>query len=117
MPGYYQLVEASDGNTCFQLRAGNHEVIFISRIFRSRQAALEGVAWMRLHGAERFRFHRHTSSEGSPYFKLVDDDGQEVGRSALYASRSGVDAGIASVCRNCTVTIFRGLIRRTSLVD
>lgn len=115
MKGYYQLVEAANGEAMFLLRAGNHESILRSRIFRSRQAAIEGAAWLREHGAERARYLRRDSADGRPYFTILGPDGQELARSEPYASRSGVDTGIASVQRNCASREFRGLVRLTSL--
>ena len=99
----------------FLLRAGNHEAILRSRVFRSRQAAVEGVTWLREVGHDRTRFIRCEGADGRPCFAILGADGQELAHSEPYASRSGVDTGIASVMRNCGAQEFRGLVRRMTL--
>ena len=46
--GYYQLVEGHQGGFMFTLRAGNHETILESRVYWSRQAALDAVEAVRM---------------------------------------------------------------------
>jgi uncharacterized protein YegP (UPF0339 family) len=53
--GCYQLVEGHPGGFMSTLRAGNHETILESRVFWSRQAALDAVDALRLHHARRSR--------------------------------------------------------------
>lgn len=113
--GYYQLIEAANGEAMFLLRAGNHEAILRSRVFRNRQAAVEGVVWLREVGNDRNRFLRRESADGRPCFAILGTDGQELAHSEPYAGRSGVDTGIASVMRNCGTQEFRGLVRWMTL--
>lgn len=115
MKGYYQLIEAANGEAMFLLRAGNHGAILRSRVFRNRQAAVDGVAWLRQVGHDRARFLRCEGADGKPYFAILGADGQELAHSEPYAGRSGMDTGIASVMRNCAAQEFRGLVRLTTL--
>ena len=110
--GYYQLIEGHQGGFMFTLRAGNHETILESRVYWSRQAALDAVDAVRRHAADTTRYLRHQTPEGSHYFELIDGDGRMLGRSSGCATRAGLAAGIASVQRNAAATAFRGLVRR-----
>jgi uncharacterized protein YegP (UPF0339 family) len=111
--GYYQLIEGHQGGFMFTLRAGNHETILESRVYWSRQAALDAVAEVRVHAQEAGRFVRLEGADGSHYFELRDAEGRVLGRSVGCASRAGLAAGIASVQRNAPALAFRGLVRRT----
>jgi hypothetical protein len=113
MNGYYQLVEGHEGGFMFTLRAGNHETILESRVYWSRQAALDAVAALRQCSQEPERYRRLVAQDGSHYFELLDPQGKVLGRSAGCASRSALAAGIASVQRNAPAQTFRGLVRRS----
>ena len=101
MKGYYQFVEGHDSGFMFTLRAGNHETIFESRVFWSRQATLDAVAKARL-----------CSQDPQCYV----EDGRTLGRSCGCNSRSALAAGMASVRRNAPSETFRGLVRRALVV-
>lgn len=96
----------------FALRAGNHETILESRVFWSRQAALDAVAEVRTCSQDPSCYARRESAEGSHYFELLDVQGKLLGRSSGCTTRAGLSAGIASVQRNGPAQTFRGLVRR-----
>ncbi len=114
--GYWQLVEGHEGGFMFTLRAGNHETILESRVFWSRQAALDGVARVRQLAQDGSAFARHESPEGMHWFELLDAAGAVLARSVGCGTRAGVVNGIASVRRNAPSQAFRGLVRRSLLV-
>lgn len=113
MKGYYQLIEGTAGGFMFTLRAGNHETILESRVYWSRQAALDAVEQVRSCSQQASHFARRESPEGLFYFELLDTQGRVLGRSGGCASRSALAAGIASVQRNAPSQAFRGLVRRS----
>jgi uncharacterized protein len=113
--GYFQLIEGHDGGFMFGLRAGNHETILESRLFWSRQAALDGVDQLRAAAADPERFVRCESEPGKYHFELRDTSGRMLARGPACASRASLNAGVASVQRNAPSTTFRGLVRRTLL--
>ena len=112
MKGYYQLIEGHQGDFMFALRAGNHETILESRVYWSRQAALDAVDQVRACSQNPARYIRHESPDGSHHFELVDENGKLLARSSGCGTRSGLMAGIASVQRNAPSPHFRGLVRR-----
>jgi len=111
--GYYQLIEGHQGGFMFTLRAGNHETILESRVYWSRQAALDAVETVRQQAQDAMHFRRREGADGNHYFELLDDKGQVLGRSIGCGTRAGLVAGIASVQRNAASTRFRGLVRRS----
>jgi uncharacterized protein len=112
MNGYYQLIEGHEGGFMFALRAGNHETILESRVYWSRQAALDAVETLRKASQNLNNFIRHESSDGTHYFEVRDGQSQMLARSPGCASKSGLTAGMASVQRNAPSKTFRGLVRR-----
>ncbi len=110
--GYYQLIEGHQGGFMFTLRAGNHETILESRVYWSRQAALDAVAAVRNCSQDTSRYTRREAPDGSLYFELLDDTGRVLARSIGCATRAGVTAGMGSVQRNAPSPHFRGLVRR-----
>jgi uncharacterized protein YegP (UPF0339 family) len=116
MKGYYQFVEGHDSGFMFTLRAGNHETIFESRVFWSRQATLDAVAKARLCSQDPQCYVKCETADGLYYFELHDEDGRTLGRSCGCNSRSALAAGMASVRRNAPSETFRGLVRRALVV-
>ena len=112
MPGYYQLIEGHTGGFMFVLRADNHETILESRLYWSRQAALDAVAAVRECSQHAACYQRRQTDEGMHCFELQDLEGRLLGRGPPRRQRSRLAAGIASVQRNAPSDIFRGLVRR-----
>ncbi len=61
---------------------------------------MNGINSVRTNCRKKGNFDRRKASNGKPYFVLVAANGEVIGRSQMYASSSGVTAGIASVQRN-----------------
>jgi uncharacterized protein YegP (UPF0339 family) len=113
MKGYYQFVEGHGSGFMFTLRAGNHETIFESRVYWSRQAALDAVVTTRICSQDPQRYLKRETPEGQHFFELTDETGRLLGRSTGCSSRSALAAGMASVQRNALSETFRGLVRRS----
>ncbi len=116
MKGYYQFIEGHGGGFMFTLRAGNHETILESRVYWSRQAAMDAITAARACSQEPQCYVKHETPEGQFYFELLDPQGRVLGRSGGCHSRSALAAGMASVQRNAPSETFRGLVRRTLVV-
>jgi uncharacterized protein len=113
MKGYYQLIEGHEGGFMFALRAGNHETVLESRVYWSRQAALDAVEQTRECSQDPEKFTKMEAADGSFFFELQDDNGKLLGRGQSRKSRAALNAGIASVQRNAESESFRGLVRRS----
>jgi uncharacterized protein len=112
MKGYYQLIEGHNGGFMFSLRAGNHETVLESRVFWSRQAAMDAVQTVRDCAQEPENYVKLEAPDGTHFFELRDAAGKLLGRGAPRKTRSALNAGIASVQRNAPAESFRGLVRR-----
>lgn len=109
MTGYFDLTCNDAGHYSFNLRAGNHEVILTSQVYKSKTAALAGIEAVRASSALVGRFERRFAKDDSPYFVLLAANGQIVGRSELYKSAVAMETGIRSVIANGASTFVKGL--------
>lgn len=100
MPGKYVLMLAKNGEFRFNLKAGNSQTILTSETYKAKASALNGIESVRTNGLMEERFERRTAKDGRPYFVLKASNGQEIGRSQMYASTATMENGIASVKKN-----------------
>lgn len=100
MAGYFELKPAAGSQFMFNLKAANHEVILTSESYASKANAEGGIASVQKNAPADDRYQRKTAKDNSPYFVLVGGNGEVIGTSEMYASVSGMEAGIASVKAN-----------------
>ncbi|MBN2846946.1 MAG: YegP family protein [Coriobacteriia bacterium] len=91
---------AKNGEFRFNLKAGNSQTILTSETYKAKASALNGIESVRTNGLMEERFERRTAKDGRPYFVLKASNGQEIGRSQMYASTATMENGIASVKKN-----------------
>ena len=100
MAGYFELTTAAGAQFKFNLKAGNHEIILSSELYKSKQSALGGISSVQKNASDDSRYHRKTAKDSSPYFTLVAGNGEALGRSEMYSSTQAMEGGIASVKAN-----------------
>ena len=100
MSGYFELKAATGGQFTFNLKAGNHEVILTSELYKSKQAAEGGIASVQKNAAADDRYQRKVAKDQSPYFLLLAANGEVIGKSEMYSSAAAMENGVASVKKN-----------------
>jgi uncharacterized protein YegP (UPF0339 family) len=100
MAGCYELKLAKNGQYFFNLLAANGQIILGSEMYKSKSAALNGIASIQKNCEEDGRFERKVSTNGKPFFVLKAKNHQVIGQSQMYESESSRDNGIASVKAN-----------------
>ncbi|MEZ4808952.1 MAG: YegP family protein [Allomuricauda sp.] len=98
--GKFEIKTTSSGQTMFNLKAGNGQVILTSESYTTRAACDNGIESVRTNSQKDERFERKTAKDGSPYFNLKASNGQVIGKSEMYTSTSAMENGIASVKKN-----------------
>ena len=98
--GKFVISTRSNGDSQFNLVAGNGQVILTSQGYSSKSACLNGVESVRTNAADDSRYERNTSANGKPYFVLKASNGQVIGNSQMYESEASRDNGIESVKNN-----------------
>ncbi len=100
MAGTFELKRGESGKFMFNLKAGNGQVILTSQAYQSKSSALTGIASVRRHGVDTACFERKISTAGEPYFLLVANNGETIGKSQMYAGDEALAKGMASVQTN-----------------
>jgi uncharacterized protein YegP (UPF0339 family) len=100
MAGKFELKKAKDGQFMFNLKAANGQVILTSELYKTKASAENGLESVRKNSAREGAFEVKSNSKGEPYFILKATNGQEIGRSEYYSSKSAMENGIESVKKN-----------------
>lgn len=100
MAGCYELKKAKNGEFFFNLLAGNAQNILKSEMYKSKSAALNGIASIQANCGEDSQYECKTSSNGKAYFVVKAKNHQVIGQSQMYESESGCQNGMESVKTN-----------------
>lgn len=99
--GYFKLFKSEKNNQYyFNLRAGNNEIILQSEGYITKAGAENGIDSVKKNAQFDSKFDRLTAKNGQFYFNLTAGNGQVIGTSEMYVSKSGMENGIASVMIN-----------------
>ena len=102
--GYYEIKQAKDGQFHFSLKAGNHEIILSSELYKAKASAENGIASVQKNAADDAQYERKTSSNGKDYFVLKAKNHEIIGKSEMYESAAAMENGIESVKKNAAST-------------
>lgn len=100
MPGKFTLFTGKDGETYFNLRATNGQIILKSEGYKEKASARTGIESVRRNAVDAARFEKKTSANGKFHFNLKAVNHQVIGSSEMYESETARDNGIASVMAN-----------------
>jgi uncharacterized protein YegP (UPF0339 family) len=100
MPAKFEIKAGRTGKFRFNLKASNGQVILTSEAYEKRAAATKGIESVRKNSQNDTRFERKTAKDGSPYFVLKAANGEPIGKSEMYRTKSSMENGIASVTKN-----------------
>lgn len=100
MAAKYDLKKSANGKFMFNLKAANGEVILTSEMYEAKTGAENGIDSVRKNGPDEARYERRESKNKEPYFVLKAGNGQIIGVSEMYSSKSAMENGIQSVMRN-----------------
>ena len=97
--GRFETFVGEDGRHYFHLRAKNGERILASQGYATAAAARSGVAAVKKNGVTDARFAVLQADSGEYYFNLRSSNGQVIGTSETYVSKSNAERGVAAVKR------------------
>lgn len=97
--GKFQIFEGEDGQFYFRLVAGNGENVLRSEGYVRRSGAENGIASVKVNGVDRERYEVLENEAGEHYFNLKARNGEIIGTSEGYASRSNAERGVETVAR------------------
>lgn len=94
---YFETFEGLDGQYHFNLVAGNGQNVLRSEGYTRLASAEQGVASVLANGTRTANFHLLQADSGDWYFNLEAYNGEIIGTSELYASKSNAQRGASTV--------------------
>lgn len=98
--GTFVISTRKNGETQFNLKASNGQIILSSEGYSSLAACENGIASVKTNAADDSRYEKLTAKNGKFYFNLKAANGQIIGSSEMYETEASRDNGIASVKNN-----------------
>ncbi len=102
---YFETFEGEDGQFYFHLMAANGENVLRSEGYATLAAAENGAAAVLANGNDKRNFELRAAANGEVYFVLKAGNGEVVGTSELYASKSNAERGAVTVRRLVRVVL------------
>jgi uncharacterized protein YegP (UPF0339 family) len=102
MPGKFELKKGRSGKFSFNLKAVNGQVILTSQTYNTKAAAKNGIKSVCTNYNKKTSFEQKVSKKGEPYFVMLAANKQVIGKSQMYASKTSMMKGIASVKKNAS---------------
>jgi uncharacterized protein len=93
----FQVWKGMDGQYHFHLRAANGEIVLQSEGYTRKASAVNGTNSVSVNGPNRGRYEIRDAVNGQAYFVLKAGNGQIIGCSETYVTRSGAEAGADAV--------------------
>lgn len=95
--GKFIITQRVNNEYQFSLKAGNGEIILTSEGYVQKASCQKGIESVKVNSQDDSRYDRRTAVNGKDYFVLKARNGEIIGKSQLYSTRSGMENGIASV--------------------
>jgi len=95
--GKFIITQRINNEYQFNLEAGNSEIILTSEGYVQKASCQKGIESVKINSQDDSRYDRRTAVNGKDYFVLKARNGEIIGKSQLYSTRSGMENGIASV--------------------
>lgn len=96
----FEIILRKNNEYQFNLKASNGQVILTSEGYTTKASCKNGIESVRKNSQMDERFDRKESKDGKWYFTLKASNGQVIGSSETYESKSSCEKGIESVKKN-----------------
>ncbi|MBX3231835.1 MAG: YegP family protein [Labilithrix sp.] len=93
----FEVFQGKDGDYYFRLIAGNGEIILRSEGYTTRQSAEKGIASVIENAPDARNIEQREAKDGSFYFVVKAGNGEVIGVSEMYVSRSNAVRGARAV--------------------
>ncbi|WP_449388907.1 YegP family protein [Chryseobacterium lineare] len=84
----------------FNLKSGNGEIILTSEGYIQKASCYKGIESVKVNSQDDSRYDRRVAVNDKDYFVLKARNGEIIGKSQFYTSKSAMENGIASVKSN-----------------
>ncbi|MCD0454506.1 YegP family protein [Chryseobacterium sp. LC2016-27] len=98
--GKFTISKRKNDEYQFDLKAGNGEIILTSEGYTTKANCHKGIESVRANSQDDSRYDRRVAVNEKDYFVLKARNGEIIGKSQYYSSRSSMEIGIESVKNN-----------------
>ena len=98
--GKFEIYKGKNGQFYVRLKAANGQNILSGEGYKQKAGAQNGIKSIKNNAVNETRYDIREASNGKPYFVLKAGNGEPIGRSQFYSSRSGLRKGMRSVMNN-----------------
>lgn len=93
----FETFKGLDGKYYFHVKALNGEIVLQSQAYASKTGATSGIASVQTNGISAARYTVLPAADGKYYFVLKATNGQVIGLSEMYASKSNAQRAVDSI--------------------
>ena len=98
--GKFTISKRKNDEYQFNLKAGNGEIILTSEGYTTKANCQKGIESVRINSQDDTRYDRRVAVKEKEYFVLKARNGEIIGKSQYYSSKSSMEIGIDSVKTN-----------------
>lgn len=98
--GKFVITKRVNGEYQFNLKAGNGEIILTSEGYNQKASCQKGITSVKNNSQDDSKYDRRVAKNDKDYFVLKAGNGEIIGKSQYYVSKSSMETGIASVKHN-----------------
>jgi len=98
--GKFTISKRKNDEYQFNLKAGNGEIILTSEGYTTKANCQKGIESVRINSQDDARYDRRVAVNEKDYFVLKARNGEIIGKSQYYSSKSSMEIGIDSVKTN-----------------
>ncbi|MBM7418283.1 MULTISPECIES: YegP family protein [Chryseobacterium] len=98
--GKFTISKRKNDEYQFNLNAGNGEIILTSEGYTTKANCHKGIESVRINSQDDSRYDRRAAVNEKDYFVLKARNGEIIGKSQYYSSKSSMEIGINSVKTN-----------------
>lgn len=98
--GKFIIIQRVNKEYQFNLKSENGEIILTSEGYVQKASCCKGIESVKVNSQDDSRYDRRVAVNGKDYFVLKARNGEIIGKSQFYTSKSGMEIGIASVKSN-----------------
>lgn len=95
--GKFIITQRVNNEYQFNLKANNGEIILMSEGYVQKSSCQKGIESVKINSQEDARYDRRVAVNGKDYFVLKAGNGEIIGKSQYYSSKSSMELGISSV--------------------
>jgi uncharacterized protein YegP (UPF0339 family) len=98
--GKFVITQRINKEYQFNLKSGNGDIILTSEGYVQKASCHKGIESVRINSQDDSRYERRIAVNNKDYFVLKARNGEIIGKSQLYSSKSAMEEGINAVKSN-----------------